>query len=1069
LNRIKHCAIYVDSVDFPDNVLAVTVLLVSEFIPALAYCRGPISATARIMVKFCDSCTQVQTNEQGTADVGATGQYGANVGTSNQGLVGISGKWGGNSQGVTYIEAVGHDPGRKPEEPRQKITNSAPSRPEAYIPEASGEPGISVGSNRQGKEKDILSSGEQGKVNSGAKIQGFDMGARHQGVTNVGSSGGGAGNLWENGQGVGNTGQGVTNVRASGPGSVNLGTGGQWEDNVRSSGKGISKIITKNGMDLEKKITVRRSEEESDLANLGLNVEEDPNYPILIGLVFVVTLIALSLIIGVIYFWCPEICACCIRKSHKRNDLNGTTKILTVKDNFGNIISEAKTVEVWKTGENKIKTYDILTRELSGLKKNNKVGYKELQEDPDGSNFNSREESHKEVRTLPQDDGEIIIIRQPNNVQNMSRLTYLEELDPRTLTPYQSVHPNHGRLFRLLNRPEPERRYSRQYLNVENPRSYRSVTPLDLVSVNGSENNLNFSRHYSNNSRAGQVIMEVDPRERNRHHSYRNLDSDRDYRREDRHWESRYDEMDSPRKSDVQILTVHANDNDSEHSYRSLNVIPEENFSPRYQNSSSQYPTIEERGRPLQRSERKENEKRDQGVNTDSYKERSKSLQDQRSPRRDSKGSLTERSRSLQDHKRERWESPRKETSKERRSFLDQFQERWDTSGPNKESFKERTKSIQRRDINGFNKERSRSFQDPKNSSRDPIKERSKSLQDQKTDNKDDQVEVQKHARRFSKLPTKNSIQKNIYYQDSYARNINAPYYYQEREHEREIESLLRQNELRRGDLRLGRKIKDERANYLRIPDRRDEAPSHEREEPKQYQSQLQEVMSTFSTIVEGEPSDYEDDDQNSPERESAPNTGKPNSGQEESASSTARTDAADVNQTETGENTFRSEEAEAEGPPSDPNSENQPLIEEDSADKQGEEEHEEEKQNQQENEENKQDEQEHEEEKHDENQQEEVKEGSEEKILKTEPPSETDLRELKESLERDEEPPEPLSKKLLRTIGNFQDTNRTPSPAQTLTMAALKQARQRRVEKVQRQNQLNDPNVNAIEILSGS
>ena len=1002
------------------------------------------------MVKFCDSCTQVQANEQGTADVGATGQYGANVGTSSQGVVGISGKWGENSQGVTYIEAVGQDPGsvggRKPEESRQKITNDAPSGPEGYIPEASGEPGTNVGSNRQGKEKDILSSGEQGKENSGATIQGFDMGARHQGVTNVGSSKDGAGNLWENGQGVGNPEQGVTNVRASGPGSVNLGTGGQWEDNVRSSGKGISKIITKNGMDLEKKITVRRSEEESDLANLGLNVEEDPNYPILIGLVFVVTLIALSLIIGVIYFWCPEICGCCIRKSHKRNDLNGTTKILTVKDNFGNIISEAKTVEVWKTGENKIKTYDILTRELSGLKRTNRVGYKELQEDPDGSNFNSREESHKEVRTLPQDDGEIIIIRQPNNVQNMSRLTYLEELDPRTLTPYQSVHPNHGRLFRLLNRPEPERRYSRQYLNVENPRSYRSITPLDLGSVNGSENNLNFSRHYSNNSRAGQVIMEVDPRERNRHHSYRNLDLDRDYRREDRHWESRYDEMDSPRKSDVQILTVHANDNDSEHSYRSLNVIPEENFSPRYQNSSSQYSTNEERGRPLQRPERKENEKRDQGVNTDRYKERSKSLQDQRSPRRDSKGSLTERSRSLQDQKRERWESPRKETSKERRSFLDQFQERWDTSGPNKESFKERTKSIQRRDINGFNKERSRSFQDAKNSSRDPIKERSKSLQDQKTDNHDEQVEVQKHARRFSKLPTKNSIQKNIYYQDSYARNINAPYYYQEREHEREIESLLRQNELRRGDLRLGRKIKEERSNYLRIPDRRDEAPSHEREEPQQYQSQIQEVMSTFSTIVEGEPSDYEDEDQNSPERESAPNTAKPNSGQEESASSTARTGAADVYQTETGENTFRSEEAEAEAEaPSDPNLENQPLIEEESAEKQGEEE------------------------KHDGDHQEDVKEITEEKILKTEPPSETDLRELKESLERDEEPPEPLSKKLLRTIGNFHDTNRTPSPAQTLTMAALKQARQRRVEKVQRQNQLNDSNVNAIEILSGS
>ena len=37
-----------------------------------------------------------------------------------------------------------------------------------------------------------------------------------------------------------------------------------------------------------------------------------------------------------------------------------TTKILTVRDSEGRIIQDAKSVEVWKTKENKIRSLDVL-------------------------------------------------------------------------------------------------------------------------------------------------------------------------------------------------------------------------------------------------------------------------------------------------------------------------------------------------------------------------------------------------------------------------------------------------------------------------------------------------------------------------------------------------------------------------------------------------------------------------------------------------------------------------------------------------------------------------------------
>ena len=73
-----------------------------------------------------------------------------------------------------------------------------------------------------------------------------------------------------------------------------------------------------------------------------------------LGLALIVTLIAFSLILGLIYFWCPTLC-CCMNQNRGLIENMDTTKILTVRDANGKVIKNAKSVDVWKTRGNTIR------------------------------------------------------------------------------------------------------------------------------------------------------------------------------------------------------------------------------------------------------------------------------------------------------------------------------------------------------------------------------------------------------------------------------------------------------------------------------------------------------------------------------------------------------------------------------------------------------------------------------------------------------------------------------------------------------------------------------------------
>ena len=102
-------------------------------------------------------------------------------------------------------------------------------------------------------------------------------------------------------------------------------------------------------------------EAEAEAGSVAVGKEPDPdvNKKILLGLTLVVTLIALSLVLGLIYFWCPALC-CCMRAAPRGEASLDTTKILTVRDAEGRVLEAARSVEVWKTEANKIKTLEVL-------------------------------------------------------------------------------------------------------------------------------------------------------------------------------------------------------------------------------------------------------------------------------------------------------------------------------------------------------------------------------------------------------------------------------------------------------------------------------------------------------------------------------------------------------------------------------------------------------------------------------------------------------------------------------------------------------------------------------------
>ena len=315
---------------------------------------------------------------------------------------------------------------------------------------------------------------------------------------------------------------------------------------------------------------IKKGEQQTGVASVGSDTDPDPNKIIIIGIVFVVTLIAMSLIIGLIYFWCPEICGLCLRG--RTDDDLGTTKILTVRDNFGNIIPEAKSVEVWKTKENKIKSYDLPANNARKSRK----GYDKLSEEPEEySNFNSREESHRvvEARSNPE---EIVLLKKQKSPRNASRLTVLEELDPRTLSPFGSLHRSSSRIFRVVKKEESDK------LKVLTLEDYNHSAPTPVEVFRPEEYNgqsLNFSRHYVNHGRPSQIIIEVDRdqrlepakqlhRRRSRHQeSRRDGRQPHDYYSYDQLHQGPFRQEDSyndvpvrderQRQADVQVLRVH--------------------------------------------------------------------------------------------------------------------------------------------------------------------------------------------------------------------------------------------------------------------------------------------------------------------------------------------------------------------------------------------------------------------------------------------------------------------------------------------------------------------------------
>ena len=153
--------------------------------------------------------------------------------------------------------------------------------------------------------------------------------------------------------------------------------------------------------------------------------ELDRNNKLLLGLTLVVTLVAFSLILGLIYFWCPSLCCCMARRSI--GDLN-STKILTVRDKQGRVIEDAKTVDVWKTRGNTIKTLDVI--ETGSQKSQKKRKYSKLL--TDSARTGQNRDGMKVINVGDGLDG-LIILRKPQQSTSHSRMTLIEEINPRSL------------------------------------------------------------------------------------------------------------------------------------------------------------------------------------------------------------------------------------------------------------------------------------------------------------------------------------------------------------------------------------------------------------------------------------------------------------------------------------------------------------------------------------------------------------------------------------------------------------------------------------------------------------
>ena len=218
------------------------------------------------------------------------------------------------------------------------------------------------------------------------------------------------------------------------------------------------------------------SDEDVDVAprsivNLATSQDDlDVSNKIILGLALVTTLIAFSLILGLIYFWCPNLC-CCMQQVGLDQDILDNTKILTVRDAEGRIIENATSVEVWKTRGNKIKTLDVLE---SVTKKNKTKSKRRRYSHLLSSDYKDRLE-HKNDYLKDKDhhhhlphgmriinvgeslDG-VIILRKSEQSSRNSQLTFVEELNPRKLY-LKEIKPQHED----VSKPERRLSFSRHY------------------------------------------------------------------------------------------------------------------------------------------------------------------------------------------------------------------------------------------------------------------------------------------------------------------------------------------------------------------------------------------------------------------------------------------------------------------------------------------------------------------------------------------------------------------------------------------------------------------------------
>ena len=256
-----------------------------------------------------------------------------------------------------------------------------------------------------------------------------------------------------------------------------------------TGGQGLSVEADTRKRDQEKQGSQDSQEEvrvEAGSVTVGQGPDSDVNNKIILGLALVVTLIALSLILGLIYFWCPALCCCMSERSRGKVSLD-STKILTVRDAQGKVIEDAKSVEVWKMQANTIRTLEVLDNKSARR-------YSRLpHSDPSSgtltrsSNFltdsvvtRSLRSQHsktpvKIINVSENLDG-LIILRKSDQTRN-SRVTLLEELNPRRLVIEREADYDQDRARRL------------EYQETDRGQSYESYPE--------SGRRLSFSRHYS--------------------------------------------------------------------------------------------------------------------------------------------------------------------------------------------------------------------------------------------------------------------------------------------------------------------------------------------------------------------------------------------------------------------------------------------------------------------------------------------------------------------------------------------------------------------------------------------